>query len=218
MITYKLHIIRTGRTSTGEWKRYVGQSNPPLCVEGRAELEALRRSHWYPKVEMVYTSPLSRCVETAEILYPNTFTVEAEGLMDMNLGDFEGKTLDELRDDEAFTAWLKDSSANPPPGGEDAYDFTSRIVSALSGIFSSMTEEKISNVALITHGGVIMTLLASIGLPKQPLHQWATDNGKGYTLLMTPQMWMRDRAVEVYSYQPVPKAPNEFGDEDETGD
>lgn len=211
MITYKLHILRTGKTSTGQWKHYVGQSNPHLCEEGIAELEQLRRTFEYPRAEMVYTSPLSRCVETAELLYPNTYTVEAEGLMDMNLGDFEGKTLEELKDDAAFTAWLKDSNANPPPGGEETFDFTRRIVSAVDGIFRTMMEEKQTNVALITHGGVIMTLLASIGLPKQPIHQWAADNGKGYTLLMTPQMWMRDRAVEIYSHQPVSLDGNRDG-------
>ncbi|MDL2234164.1 histidine phosphatase family protein [Ruminococcaceae bacterium OttesenSCG-928-L11] len=210
MITYKIHLIRTGKTSDGPWKRYVGQSDLPLCDKGREGLEELKKEFQYPKVEMVYTSPLSRCVETADILFPDLYTVKVDGLMDMNLGEFEGKTFDELRDNDAFSQWLKNSFQNTPPGGEETEAFTKRIIHALSTIFINMMEEKVTNVAVVTHGGVIMTLLAGIGLPKLPLHQWAVANGSGYTLLMTPQMWMRDHAAEVFGHLPEPRTEDDM--------
>jgi alpha-ribazole phosphatase len=210
LITYKIHLIRTGKTSDSPMKPYVGQTDVPLCDAGRAELETLRDSSRYPRVEMVYTSPLSRCRETAEILYPDLYTVTVDGFADMNLGAFEGRTLDELKDDGDFARWLENSVENAPPGGEDPTAFTRRIILALQGIFRNMMDERMTSVAVITHGGVIMTLLAAIGLPKHPMHEWITDNGCGYTLLMTPQMWMRDRAVEIYA-----RIPEAATDEDE---
>jgi alpha-ribazole phosphatase len=205
-----MHLIRTGKTGDGPWKRYVGQSDIPLCDKGVEALKELGREFQYPKVEMVYSSPLKRCIQTSEILFPGVYTAEAPGLMDMNLGEFEGKTFEELRDDEIFADWLKDSFQNTPPGGEETIAFTKRIIQGFSDIFAKMMEEKISNVAVVTHGGVIMTLLASIGLPKLPLHQWAVDNGCGYTVLVTPQMWMRDRAVEVFAHLPEAKTEDDM--------
>ena len=211
MISYRIHLLRTGRTSATPGKRYVGQSDLPLCDKGAEELEQLRREFSYPKVEMVYTSPLQRCVQTADILYPDVYTEQVEGLMDMNLGRFEGKTFDELRDDEAFTAWLKNSFENTPPGGEETGAFQQRVACALRDIFEQMMHRKMTNIAVITHGGVIMTLLAAMGMPKMPLHQWAVGNGCGYTLLLTPQMWMRDGMVEVFAHLPQPAMDDDMG-------
>jgi len=209
MITYKLHFIRTGRTSTDPRKRYVGQTDLPLCDKGRRSLQALREEYRYPPVEMLYTSPLIRCRETADILYPDTYCVALDGLKDMNLGEFEGKTFDELKGDGAFSAWLGDSFANTPAGGEETEAFTRRIVGAVDQIFRNMMDEGVTSAAVVTHGGVIMTLLAAVGLPKLPLHQWAVSNGTGYTMLMTPEMWLRDGSGEVFNF--IPEPPMEDG-------
>lgn len=211
MITYKMHFIRTGKTSTQPGKRYVGQSDIPLCEKGVEALREMEREFTYPPAEVVFASPLTRCVQTAEILYPDTQTILIDGLMDMNLGEFEGKSFEELRENDAFALWIKDSFQNTPPGGEEITVFTERIVDAVREIFIKMMEEKITNVAVITHGGVIMSLLAAIGLPKMPLHQWAVDNGTGYTLLFTPQMWMRDGSAEVFCHQPEPSMQDDMG-------
>lgn len=205
MITYKIHLLRTGTTSEGKWRRYVGQRDIPLSEKGRQDLARLKEEYQYPKAERVYSSPLSRCVQTSDILYPGVPRVDLEDLKDMNLGEFEGKTFEELRDNEEFSKWIKNSFVNTPPGGEETSHFTQRIIGAISDIFTEMMEERITDVAVITHGGVIMTLLTTIGLPKLPLHLWSVDNGAGYTLFLTPQMWMRDQSAEVFGL--IPTAP-----------
>jgi alpha-ribazole phosphatase len=163
---------------------------------------------------MVFTSPLLRCLQTADILYPDTYTEEFHDLTDLNLGEFQGKTVEELRGTGAFEAWMQNSLLNPPPGGEKAGDFTARIVDGIGAIFSRMMEERMQSAAVVTHAGVIMTLLTAIGQPRLPLHEWKVNNGCGYTLLLTPQMWMRDRSCEVFCHQPQP-VPEESG-RDET--
>lgn len=204
-----MHWIRTGATSTDEMKRYVGQLDLPLCEEGVLRLEDLREEYDYPRPEMVFTSPLQRCVQTADILYPDLLTETAPDLADLHLGSFEGKWFDELQQDPDFLRWLDNSAENPPPGGEDTQAFTMRLVRGVRDIFSRMMDQRIRSVAVVTHGGVIMTLLAAIGLPKAPLQQWAVGNGMGYTLLFTPQMWMRDGCAEVFAQIPtVPTAEN----------
>ena len=202
MKSYKIHLIRTGSTSADPWKRYVGQSDLPLCDRGRDDLEALRVQYIYPSVELVFSSPLTRCRQTAGILYPNREVIPVEGLMDMNLGDFEGRTFEELRGNADFSAWLANSFESPPPGGEDTVSFTGRIVEALDRMLRGMMAQDATSAAAVTHGGVIMTLLAAVGLPRVPLHQWAVANGTGYTLRVNTGMWMRDRTVEVAGFLP----------------
>jgi len=202
MITYKIHLIRTGSTSANPWKRYVGQSDIPLCEKGRETLKQLREEFTYPSVDVVYSSPLCRCLQTAEILYPGYQPIIIEDLKDMNLGAFEGKTFEELRSEEAFSRWLADSFKNTPPGGEKTEDFTNRVVKAFNGVLRHMMEQKTQSAAIITHGGVIMSLMAAVALPQLPLHQWAANNGCGYTLMTSAQMWMRDRCAEVFSFIP----------------
>lgn len=197
MITYKMHFLRTGKTGSGAEKRFIGNWDVPLSGAGEEQLLKMRGAFSYPTVETVFTSPLSRCVKTAEILYPDTAREEIPELRDMDLGEFSGKSFDELRGNLSFSAWIQNAVENPPPGGENIQDFTRRIVKAANQIFFKMMHEKILSAAVITHSGVIMTLLAAIGLPKAPLQEWALNNGEGYTLIFTPQMWMQGGMAEV---------------------
>jgi alpha-ribazole phosphatase len=176
LITYKLHILRTG--STGE-RRFVGGKGLPLSQTGIDELRALSESFCYPRAEMVFASPLRRCVETAEILYPDTYLETNDDFADLGLGVFEGRTFEELRDDASFQSWLQNSRENPPPGGEDIDDFQLRIVRGVLSVFSRMMEERMRETVLITHGGVIMSLLAGIALPKRAIGEWSAANGTG---------------------------------------
>ena len=68
MKTYKLHLIRHGLTRANLEGIYAGSGTDlPLCPEGRAQLEALRRDFEYPNVPLVITSPMLRARETADI-------------------------------------------------------------------------------------------------------------------------------------------------------
>ncbi|WRS26593.1 histidine phosphatase family protein [Oscillospiraceae bacterium MB08-C2-2] len=212
MISYKLHLIRTGSTAMDAHPRLVGQQDLPLSPQGVAELKQLKKDLIYPKVQEVYTSPLRRCVQTGYQLFPDTFTQVLPGLQDLGLGDFEGQTVAQLQEQPDFRLWLEDARQNPPPGGEDLDAFLGRIVASVEEIFHTMMDQRITSAALITHRGVIMTLLAAICLPKQPVSQWAVANGTGFTLLATPQMWMRDHAMEVFA--PIPNLPDAAEEDD----
>ena len=59
--------------------------------------------------------------------------------------------------------------------------------------------------AVVTHGGVIMTLLAVYGLPQAKPFEWAMENGCGYSVRVTPMLWQRGKVTEVFSRVPVAK-------------
>jgi len=202
MISYKIHLLRTGGTGDSPQRRFVGRQNLPLSDNGREALNKLREELYYPNVEKVYSSPLLRCIQTAEILYPGCQPQITDGLKDMNLGEFEGKTFDELKTRQVFQSWLSDSLNNTPPGGEQVEAFTRRITSALDNIAKDMMRQKITSTAVITHGGVLMALMAAIALPRLPIQKWAVASGCGYTLLTSTQMWMQGGCAEAFAYLP----------------
>ncbi|MEG2174199.1 MAG: histidine phosphatase family protein [Oscillospiraceae bacterium] len=204
MVTYTLHLIRHGMTAGNRDGRYVGRTDLPLCDEGRTELETLRACCPYPPVEEVFCSPLLRCRQTAQILYPMQPLTPVDDLMELSMGDFEGKFLRDLKGSQAYRAWMTDSLHNTPPGAlETGEQFARRTARALHLVFSGMTQRHVREAAVITHGGVLMGMLSAFALPRRPLRDWAVSNGTGYTISMTTEGWMRDGIVQVKGPLPL---------------
>ena len=63
----KIIFIRHGKTAGNLEKRYIGRTDESLCSKGKDKL--LRRT--YPDCKTVITSGMKRCIQTAEIIYPN---------------------------------------------------------------------------------------------------------------------------------------------------
>ena len=71
MKTFKLHLIRHGMTAGNLQGLYIGSGTDiPLCDEGRAQLKELKERFEYPQVDTVFSSPLVRAVETANLCSP----------------------------------------------------------------------------------------------------------------------------------------------------
>ena len=200
MRTYKIHLIRHGEYEGAEEGRYVGHTDLPLSEEGRAEALQLKEDEIYPKAASVFTSPLIRCRQTAEILYPDAEAVDMPGFIECNFGEFENMTAADLRDNEDFAGWL--AGKNAPPFGESSADFGKRVCSCFETLADGMMKSGVFDVAVITHAGVIAALLSAYGLPQAPMHEWRTPYCCGYTLLLDPTVWMRGKKAEVFALIP----------------
>ena len=202
MLTYKIHLIRHGLTQGNLDGRYIGMTDLPLCGEGRRQLEELRRACEYPQVDRVFVSPLLRAKESAEILYPDRYTEVVDKLRELDFGAFENRAISDLERDPDFQRWISSPPDTKAPGGESGADLQGRAVEALAYIFAQMMEKRAASTAVVTHGGLIMNLLAAMGLPQREAVRWNVQPGRGYTILRTPQMWMRDHKFEVYAQIP----------------
>ena len=91
----EFYLIRHSMTKGNLEKRYIGsRTDEPLCREGIALLEGFS----YPageQVERVIVSPMRRCVQTAQILFPGKELVLEPGLMECDFGAFENKNYKE---------------------------------------------------------------------------------------------------------------------------
>ncbi|MBQ4568889.1 MAG: histidine phosphatase family protein [Ruminococcus sp.] len=205
MKSYYIHFIRHGAIEETKKGAYIGVTDPELSEEGIRELKSLDNSCKYPYAPVIFTSPLKRCTQTCEILYPHINPITVDELTEMNFGKWEGKTADELRGDPLFESWLAGEEGVTPPGGESNDDFTRRICLMFQNIVDGLIKTGNTDCAIVTHGGIIMTLLAVYGLPQAKPFDWACDNGYGFSMRVTPMLWQRDRVAEVYKLIPEEK-------------
>ena len=202
MRTYKLYLIRHGLTEANFDGRYIGSTDLDLCEQGVAELLSFKKEYEYPNVGRVYTSPLRRCVETARLLYPEMVPITVEDIREYGFGEFENKRADELIQNENYRSWLTGRADSLPSGAEPLPDFERRVLEGLDAVLHSMMKDKVTDAAVITHAGVIATLLAKCGLPKRKPGEWETESGKGYTLLVNTSLWAGSHLAEVFT--PIP--------------
>ncbi len=199
MKTYKLHLIRHGMTDGNLKGQYIGRTELPVTPEGVAELTRLKENLEYPEVQKIYSSPMLRCRQTAKIIYPDREILVVPDLIEYDFGEFEGKTANELEILPEYTEWTS-GKRSAPPGGEDNTEFVKRICVAINTIVRDMMENDVTDAAVFMHGGTIMSFLAAAALPRQSLLQWTTENGRGYTIMVTPSLYQRSGIVEVVDY------------------
>ncbi len=199
MKTYKLHLIRHGMTDGNLKGQYIGRTELPVTPEGIKMLDNLKNSIDYPFVDKVYSSPMLRCRQTANVIYPDRELKLIDNLIEYDFGDFEGKTANELEGLEAYKDWTS-GRINGTPNGEDNTEFAKRICLGINEIVRDMMNNDYSESAVFMHGGTIMTFLSTCALPRHSLVEWATDNGRGYTIMVTPSLYQKSGIVEVIDY------------------
>lgn len=203
MKSYIIHFIRHGAIDETLSGKYIGTTDVPLSDKGKMDLKKLDYEYRYPGTQVVFTSPLKRCTETCRILYPEQNPLSIANLSECNFGEWEGKTAEELKSDPDFEKWLAGDNSVKPPRGESNADFTRRICRMFESIVEGLMKTGTTESVIVTHGGVIMTLLAVYGLPQAKPFEWTMDNGFGYSLRVTPMLWQRDKVCEVFQTIPM---------------
>ena len=198
MRTLKIHLIRHGATDANYDGRYIGcKTDLPLAPEGLNELRLLKDDIDYPEIERLYSSPLLRCRQTGAVLYPDFEPVTVEELKEYDFGSFENKTAAELESNPNFIPWTS-GRLSAPPGGEDNSEFIKRICVGFNKIVLDMIENGLTESAVIMHGGAIMMLLGVSAVPKHKPVEWTADNGRGYSVRVTPSLYHKSGVIEVY--------------------
>lgn len=165
-------FIRHGQTQGNLERRYIGSTDQPLCPEGREALAGRQ----LPPVNQIYTSPLLRCRETASLLFPSQPFEVVEDFRECDFGAFENHTYEELKDDPAYQLWLDTAGETPPPGGESK---AAQKIRTLGAFHSVVSRHSAGTIALVVHGGTIMTILESLE-PAHEFYRWQAKNGCGW--------------------------------------
>lgn len=174
----KLTLIRHGNTRGNILRLYYGSTDLPLLDTSVSQLEFLGGLGVYPKAERYFTSGMLRAEQTLEALYG---PVPHEALPDMreiDFGDFEMKTYEELCSDPLYLAWITgDNEANVCPGGESGVIVTERALAALAPVIASGED-----AIVVTHGGVIGGVLAKWFPNGNGRYEFTPEPGRGFTV------------------------------------
>ncbi|MFQ6015694.1 MAG: MSMEG_4193 family putative phosphomutase [Anaerolineae bacterium] len=133
--------------------------NVHLNDEGRQQAEALAQRLASLEIEAIYTSPLERAVETAEIIAAaQGLTVQGrEGVGEVRFGEWTGQALEDLKKTDLWPAILTYPSGTRFPGGETVTEVQARAVAEIEAIRQAHPE---GTVAVVSHGDVIKVVVA----------------------------------------------------------
>jgi probable phosphoglycerate mutase len=158
------HLVRHGERQLG---RVLAGRMPGvgLTERGRAEIAAIAKRLAGEPVAAIYSSPLQRTRESAEIVAARlALAIEfREDVIELDFGDWTGATFDSIRADPRWEAWRTQRSLATIPGGETMREVQRRIVEALFDINERHPDQ---TVVVVSHGDVIRAaLLFALGMP-----------------------------------------------------
>lgn len=177
-------LIRHGATKSNKERRYLGRTEESLSKNGVKDLLEYRKTQRYPKIPYLFTSPMKRCLETADILYPDVQPVIIPEWKEMDFGAFEGKNYMDLKEDKRYQAWIDSNGMLPFPDGESREEFILRCESGFQRMMKELMEitknykRKVNTIGIIVHGGTIMALLSRYG--GGDYFDYQVSNGGGY--------------------------------------
>lgn len=184
-------LIRHGQTEGNRKNQYIGSTDETLCLEGKLRLQKAKRAGFYPPTKKVYASPMKRCLETAQILFPDVWPVLVPDLRERSFGRYEGKSYADLKDDEPYQAWVRSSGSIPFPDGEDEEEVKARTLRAFDAAVTELLSAKDLPqtgvaAAFVVHGGTIMTILSErLTRDRDSYFKYMSSNGDYFRLTLT---------------------------------
>ena len=175
----KLILVRHGQTESNRLGRIQGINSVPLTDVGRKQAAAAARALAADAPFALYSSPLPRAIETATIIGARTDTIpiQVEGLMEMDVGEFEGLSGPQLRErfPDVMRKWDEDPASAVMPGGESLYDVRGRSWPAVKSLAERHDSER---VVAVTHNFTIHTIVCTaLDMPLNNFRKLRIDLG-----------------------------------------
>jgi broad specificity phosphatase PhoE len=152
-------LARHGETDWNREGRFQGNADPPLNRTGRDQAVELSVALMAEDLAAVYSSPLRRALETAEILAASRELepVIVAALQEVDVGSWSGLTRTEVeqRFPEQYARWL--DYGQGWEDGETYDEMGTRVVAALLELAAAHDGER---VLAVTHGGPIRAAFA----------------------------------------------------------
>jgi phosphoserine phosphatase len=148
----RLILIRHGETEWNVIGRYQGQADPPLNEQGIAQSYQLADQLIESNLEILYTSPLQRAAQTAQIL-ANKLRIPLyiePRFMEIHQGDWQTRLRSEIEQlyPDLFRRWESEPWEVSPPHGESLSQVQDRVIDALAEIIDKFPNQC---VGIVTH-------------------------------------------------------------------
>ena len=141
--------------------RCYGSLDVALSPEGVRQAHRVSADLLAEPLAAIYTSPLQRCRQAAEILAAGRgCPLEAlEALTELHFGELEGRTYEEIASThpDLYRQWMEEPTATEFPGGESFMTMHARVTETARMLRARHAGQ---SFAIMTHGGGIRILIA----------------------------------------------------------
>jgi len=148
----KVYIVRHGQTAWNLEEVFRGRADIPLDETGKNEVHLAGEALKDETLHAVYSSPLSRSMETAENIakFHNLPVTPLEAIIDISYGEWEGVGLKEVQQQspDLYALWLQEPHKIRFPQGETLEEVRSRTMEALEDL---LTKHRNENIVLVAH-------------------------------------------------------------------
>ncbi len=170
----KVALVRHGETEWNRLGKFLGQLDIGLNPRGLAQARetALAMADWGHTV--VYASPLVRTMQVAQEIskLDDVPVVPVEGMKELDLGDVEGVTGEEMRSlwPGVYTAWRENPATVVMPNGESITQLQDRVWGAWLELEADHSEN--DSLLVVSHNFAIRTIISKLlGIPLSNFHR-----------------------------------------------
>ncbi|NLJ90461.1 MAG: histidine phosphatase family protein [Clostridiales bacterium] len=158
-----LYLVRHGETEWNKEYRFQGRTDIPLSKEGMIQAEKVGQ-RLKDKFDVIYTSPLTRAVQTAEIISKTSSMspIIYDNLIEVDFGEWEGLTFEQVERDYAkeYKLWKTDENLGPILGGEQ--NMKNAAIRGKKALLDIVSKNKGKNIVVVAHGAIIKASLIGI--------------------------------------------------------
>ena len=186
----KIYLTRHGQTEWNIENRLQGWRDSPLTEKGIIDAKLLANRLKDIDIDIIYSSSSGRAITTAEIIRgeKNIEMVTDEGLREMGIGDWHGRTLEEINrnnPEEYYNYWYAPHLYIGINGGENFYQVQKRAISVVDNIID---ERKYENILIISHGVTLKSIITYY--QKKPIEKlWEPPILEGTSLSLIEVDW-----------------------------
>lgn len=156
----RLLITRHSKTVWNEKRLLQGRKDSKLTSQGIDDALILGAYLEDEQIDVVYSSPINRALQTAKLIFPNHNILKDDRLMEMSFGDYEGKSVQELiKQEDYYNLWHDPRFDLRLPNGESYQELKQRLQSFFDDIKIKHAHQ---TVFVVTHGMAFIVLQAVI--------------------------------------------------------
>ena len=147
----KLYVVRHGETMENANNCLVGRINSSLTSKGKEQAKQVSNYFKDKKIDLIVSSPLDRCKETAQIISNNLPIIYSDKLLGRDHGEFTGKPRDSINFDEYWN-YKKNIQYEKAESVKDLYNRVATLIDDLKEKY------KDKNIIIVTHSGIMRVL------------------------------------------------------------
>lgn len=184
----KIYLIRHGQTDWNIQGRIQGSHDIPLNEAGQRQAEQVAKGMDSRRVSRVFSSTLTRAVETAEKIgsRQKAEIYSMPQLIEVEFGKWEGMTWEEIMEayPKEYRLWALNPDEVAPPGGETQDQVISRCAQAIKEILRITGGRE--DVAIVSHGATIAYLISYMMRNDPDIESIIVENASITTINYSP--------------------------------